>query len=286
MRKRIFMVLILFGAIFLGLSSYGQAAPPDVAVINLSPNPPNPNAENNISFSFDLVNVGTSAIENSSVSVNYDIYPASQTQYLPQSYGVAVNRLEPGQSYHIAPTDRYLGAPEAGEYKINLSVKLGGPAGLLETNLANNSAVVSFNVAQSTLPIDLIASKIELYPALPQPGEDLVVTGFVTNQGKGRAKNPFIRIELFRDNQNVGEYSTSISHIMPQGSAQVQTVFRALPEGNYTAKLEVDRENKIADINKGNNILNYPFKVEKLPETLPKVPVLKSRGQFKVLNKR
>lgn len=284
MRMRIFLALIAFNMVLLGLSPIGWAAP-DVAVANLAPNPPNPNSEDNVSFSFDLVNAGTSAIENSSVSISYDIYPDSQSQYFRQSYGVTVGRLEPGQSYHIVSTDHYLGAPEAGEYKIDLTVKLGGPAGLLEINLANNSAVVSFNVAQSNLPIDLIASKIELYPVLPQPGEDLVVTGFVTNQGKGRAKNPGIRIDLLRDNQKIGEHSTSISHIMSQGSAQVHAVFRALPEGNYTAILETDRENKIAEANEGNNIFSYSFKIEKLPETLPKIPVLKPKGQPKIFKK-
>lgn len=190
----------------------------------------------------------------------------------------AVGALAPGASQNISctaaiPMDTYGGNVYIGVLADSSNV-------VEESNEANNYYSQSLNL---TALSDLVISSA-VSPATAQGGNQIIVSGTVTNQGYGPTGLPttgyyWVSMYLSQDNVitttdtllcTVGFATTPVNTTLPFScSATIPTTISA---GNYYVGFFADRSNSVPESNETNNIKVNSIAITQLPPPPPALP--------------
>ncbi len=146
-----------------------------------------------------------------------------------------------------------------------------GPATVV---LAGNGTAASAASAGVTGPPDLIVTDISWTPATPAPGDHVVFTANITNQGQIATPDGIVVDVLFtvtNDATNLAEggrsWSDNNSTSLAAGASRTQTAnggdtsgyIVAGPVANYTVQAYVNGNNRFPEADRTNNFFDEPF---------------------------
>jgi uncharacterized repeat protein (TIGR02543 family) len=247
------------------ITATGVTVKPDLIVQSLSHSPANPNPGESVTFRVTLKNQGTavaSSIFNTGFWSNRSSAPAiGTTPDLNEDY---LGGLMTGATYEVLFT---IPAPAAGTYTAWAYVdRYQGASEIDESNEGNNAGPTpsgySWTVGGGTPKPDLIVQSITHLPANPNPGDSVMFTVTLKNQGATAVSNIFntgfwANRASAPDIGAVPDQNLDAIGSLAAGSTRELTFTATAPlAGSYSAWAYVDRYMGTSEINEGNEANN------------------------------
>ncbi len=231
--------------------SVAAADKPDLIVESITMNPPNPQVNQNITFTVVVKNIG----EGYANACKLEIKVGGET--LGIKYNV------PGLAKNATHTStRSISLGVAQNYRTTAIIDTDNAVN--ETNENNNEKYIDFSVAAADKP-DLIVESITMNPTNPHVNQNITFTVVVKNIGEGYANACKLEIK-------VGGETLGIKYNVP-GLAKnaTHTSTRSISLGvaqNYRTTAIIDTDNVVDETNENNNEKFIDFSVTEKPDLI------------------
>lgn len=270
---------------YLGINtSNNVSSNADLIVENITMSPSNPMIGDKVRFSATIKNVGSSATEDSVVhGITFEPGDGS----ILWSDNIST-KLDPGQNRTQSanggnsPNSDGLWTAVAGTH--NLKVTVDNIDRIAESNNNNNVKTISFNVSeQGANQPDLRITEVSYTPLNPEPGDQVVFTATIKNEGTLATPAGTIHGVLFQVDGVSTSWSDNSTASLAPGESRILTAnsgpapdrtnyWTAGSDGTYTLRAAVDDVNRIPESNENNNSIQQSVQVITKDSEIPSKP--------------
>ncbi|MFY1113205.1 MAG: CARDB domain-containing protein [Methanosarcinaceae archaeon] len=216
---------------------------PDLIIETLTADPSNPKPGDTVTVKAIVKNQGTEKSPETDLEYYIDETWTGERK---------IPGIEPGSSSEIS----FAWIP-ATEEPVNILAKADAGNQVEESNEENNEKTVSIDVIKQTFP-DLVIEDFVADLPNPEPGETVILTTIVKNQGT--EKSPETDLEYYIAESDIGE--RIIPDLEPESSSEISFSWTPETEETVNIRVQADAEGQVTESDEGNNEETVSIRVE------------------------